>query len=288
MVVVVLALLLGSSVVCAARSSPWAALAGLLVATPILLGACTFYKIRTEVLERHQHELEAAVAERTQELAWANEALSQANVRLEEASVTEPLTGLRNRRFLIQHVEADVAVALRRYEDWLLGGVSTPPPHYADLLFFLADIDHFKTLNDRFGHNTGDIVLTQMRERFLEVFRESDFVVRWGGEEFLAVARGSRREDAPEIAERVRRAVASRPFTINGGESVEMTISIGFAAFPFDTFVPRSVSWSQAIDIAGRALYMAKDAGRNACVGLAAGRRGEMEVVRPADLTASS
>ncbi|HEY1976361.1 MAG TPA: two-component regulator propeller domain-containing protein [Candidatus Baltobacteraceae bacterium] len=267
--------------------------ARLLAAILIVVGAYAFYKIRTTVLRGQQRELEAVVAKRTQELAWANEQLSQANVRLEEMSVTEPLTGLRNRRFLIQHVEADVAVSLRRYEDWLAGGAGAPAPQAADLLFFIADIDHFKLVNDRFGHHAGDMVLTQMRERFLEVFRESDFVVRWGGEEFLAVARGSRREDAPEIAERVREAIASRQFAVDDkGERIDMTASIGFAAFPFVRTAPRAVSWSQTIDVADRALYLAKEAGRNACIGLVAAPNAQsdddVEIVRPAGLTASS
>src|SRR6185503_7275343 len=99
-----------------------------------------------------------------------------------DLTITDPLTGLRNRRFLLQRIDEDVALALRQG---------------TDLVFFLVDVDHFKKVNDELGHAAGDLVLRQMRGRLEQVFRASDYVLRWGGEEFLAVARGSARADAP-------------------------------------------------------------------------------------------
>jgi diguanylate cyclase (GGDEF)-like protein len=209
--------------------------------------------MRIALLRRRQRELEGIVRDRTREL-------EAANVKLEEMSLTDPLTGLRNRRFLTQHVETDVAAALR-------------DPTNASLHFFMVDIDHFKAVNDEFGHRAGDLVLMQMRERLREVFRESDMVVRWGGEEFLAIARGGNWGIAIEIAERIRRAVSDRAFSLDGSSSLAKSASIGFATFPFVASQPRAISWSQVVELADRGLYMAKNGGRNTWVGIAANGR---------------
>ena len=97
----------------------------------------------------------------------------------------------------------------------------------------MVDLDHFKDVNDRHGHAAGDAVLVQMQERLREVFRESDYLVRWGGEEFLVLARATRRDEARVVAERIRRAVADREFLLPDGERLRKTCSIGFACFPF-------------------------------------------------------
>jgi diguanylate cyclase (GGDEF)-like protein len=209
--------------------------------------------------------LESLVGERTAEL-------SAVNVKLQELSLSDPLTGLRNRRFLDQHLDSDIAMTQRRYDDWG-AAPDGDPPYDADILFFLIDLDNFKLVNDRFGHYAGDAVLVQMRERLQEVFRESDFVVRWGGDEFLTVARGTRRSDAPMLAERLREAVMRRPFSLGGDQTMEATASVGFAAFPFVPAQPHAVTWYQVVGLADHALYMAKLAGRNAWFGLAAGER---------------
>ena len=191
---------------------------------------------------------------------------------LEEVSLTDPLTGLRNRRFLQQHMEADVALTLRYYEQWLRHPTETLPPT-ADIVFFLIDLDHFKAVNDRYGHSVGDQVLVQMRQRLQEVFRASDHLVRWGGEEFLVVARAVNREEAEGVAERVRKAVAGREFELGHDLRLAETCSIGFACFPFLPLRPRLISWSQVVELADQGLYIAKRRGRNAWVGLFATER---------------
>jgi diguanylate cyclase (GGDEF)-like protein len=240
---------------------------------------------RTAVLRRRQHELQTIVDQRTNELSAANlalrdanVALSAANIALAEASLSDPLTGLRNRRFLMHHIGDDVTLALRRYDD-RPAARSAETPHDADLLFFMVDVDHFKTVNDELGHAAGDRLLMQMRERLEQVFRTTDYVVRWGGEEFLAVARGSSRADAADIAERLREAVASRPFSLDGGQLIAKTASIGFAAFPFVPSKPHAVEWQHVVELADQALYMAKRAGRNTWFGLAASERTDAELL---------
>lgn len=229
----------------------------LLLGALLLAAILTFIRARTRVLRRRAERLEETVAERTSELAKANAAL-------EDMTTTDALTGLKNRRFLLQRIDDDVALVLRQG---------------TDLVFFLVDIDHFKKVNDELGHAAGDRILTQMRERLEEVFRSSDYVLRWGGEEFLAVTRGSRRDDAPEIAERLRAAIAERPFLLEGGQPLAKTASIGFAAFPFVPSAPRSIAWSKVVDLADQALYRAKNGGRNTWTGLAATARTDPELL---------
>lgn len=235
-----------------------------LVGLAALIGAVHW---RTTLFRERQRHLEGVIAKRTQELSVANAALSIANKALMESSLTDPLTGLRNRRFLLEHIEEDIAMCVRHYEDWLRAGATGAPPD-SDLIFFLVDLDHFKAVNDEYGHAAGDRVLAQMRERLEEVFRQSDYVLRWGGEEFLAVARGSRRSEASDLAERLRRAVAERPFLLDDGQTVAKTASIGFAAFPFVPRQPRAVTWSQVVELADQGLYIAKKSGRDRWFGI--------------------
>ena len=114
--------------------------------------------------------------------------LRETQAQLEDASITDALTGLRNRRFLLQHIERDVAMILRHHDN-RPGDGAAPAGSNMDLVFFMVDLDHFKSVNDTYGHSAGDMVLVQMRERLQEVFRESDYLIRWGGEEFLLIAR---------------------------------------------------------------------------------------------------
>jgi len=222
--------------------------------------------LRTAFLRRRQRVLERLVSERTAELETLSRTLQEKSAALEESSLSDPLTGLRNRRFLTQHIEADVALTLRHYEDALQLGA--PPPADADLIFFLVDIDHFKSVNDEYGHAGGDAVLVQMRSRLQPVFREADYLVRWGGEEFLIVARGTSRGHAAELAERARAMVADQPFVLEDGTSVQRSCSVGFACFPLSAAHPRAVEWSTVIALADDALYAAKHAGRNAWAGV--------------------
>ncbi|WP_338844422.1 diguanylate cyclase [Massilia sp. W12] len=217
-------------------------------------------------LKRFQQELEEKVALRTAELAQKNLELERTNRALQEASLTDPLTGLRNRRFLLQQMDADAAIILRRHEECIK--LQQTPPADADLVFFMVDLDHFKQVNDVYGHAAGDSVLVQMRERLQQVFRESDYLVRWGGEEFLVVARATRRSDAAQLAERMCETIANQDFHLQDGLRIRKTCSVGFACLPFLLRHPQHFTWAQVADLADQALYMAKRRGRNTWVGL--------------------
>jgi diguanylate cyclase (GGDEF)-like protein len=211
--------------------------------------------------------LEQKVRERTQELAEKNADLENINHRLEEISLSDPLTGLNNRRYLSKCIGADSAMAVRAHQRRAGDGMATEPGRQ-DLLFFLIDVDHFKAVNDTYGHANGDAVLVQMAAILRQVCREGDMALRWGGEEFLVVSRFTDRAQAPDIAERFRAAVEDHAFALDQGRTLRKTCSIGFACFPFDPDMPAEFSVEQVIDIADRCLYQVKRLQRNGWMGL--------------------
>jgi diguanylate cyclase (GGDEF)-like protein len=221
---------------------------GLLV---IALLAYAAHHWRVRWMEARGRQLEALVESRTVELR-------DAYARIEEASLTDALTGLRNRRFIQQTVDTDAAAVRRLHA----GGEGRSGR--ADLIFLLLDLDHFKQVNDVHGHAAGDAVLVQVAEILRGLIRTGDHVARWGGEEFLVVARFTDRRRGPELAEKIRAAVEAHVFRLPDGAELGKTCSIGFAAYPDDR---DAESWQAAIDMADAALYRAKREGRNRALG---------------------
>ena len=216
---------------------PWAIALGIGV-----LGAL-FYLIlylRTRSLRRRQGELETIVDQKTAELR--------------EASFTDPLTGLRNRRYFAEIIEAEVSLACR--------------PGSAALHMFLIDLDHFKQVNDTYGHAAGDEILRQTAARLKAATRTSDLIFRWGGEEFLIVARGAPDLPRNEIANRIVRMMGQEPFDLGDSGKLPKTCSVGFATFPFYVDNPTSVPLDAVTELADLALYRAKQTGRNRAVGV--------------------
>jgi len=205
-------------------------------------------------------QLEQKVAERTRELQKANQ-------KLEEISLTDQLTGLKNRRFLLAHIKDDIKFVLRKYRDLLSGNLKSEK-NELDLLFFLIDLDHFKEVNDVYGHTADDEVLIQIKTILKQVFRDIDYLVRLGGEEFLVVVRFVDRVNAPILAERLRKTIEQYVFDIGHGKTIKKTCSIGYASFPFLTDKPDALGWERIIDIADHCLFAAKKSSRNAWIGL--------------------
>jgi len=221
------------------------------------------HRARVALLRRRNRELEALVAQRTHELA-------DVNTRLMDLSVTDALTGMKNRRYLDLCMPEYMADALRRHESLSRTGVD-PTRENADLLFFLLDLDRFKEINDRFGHAAGDRVLVDIHELLKTTMRDTDTLVRWGGEEFLLIGRNSSRHEAASIAERIRSAIAGHAFIVGRRTtSLRLTCSIGFAAFPFLPLDRTRFGWQEVLDVADTCLYAAKHAGRNRTVGIIA------------------
>ena len=202
--------------------------------------------------------------------------LARVNHTLQEASITDPLTGARNRRFFDETIEADIDHVLRAYAD-------KHDVHTRDLVFYLIDADKFKEINDWYGHSIGDKVLVEMARRISTAIRNSDVLVRWGGEEFLVVSRYTDRREAEILASRVLFSVGDTPFTIEGvDQPLWQKCSVGWAAFPFLLEDATAVSYDEVLSLADRALYVAKNQGRNRAVGMSPGKDFRVATPRPA------
>ena len=175
--------------------------------------------------------------------------LRSTNAELQAAGERDPLTGLANRRHFQAVMQQTAATA---FEGSLL----------------LIDLDHFKRINDRFGHAAGDAVLVATAQRLRAALREQDLTVRWGGEEFLVVVRSLPPEQVEALAERLLAVIGDAPVR-HGQAEVAVTASIGFATFPL---LParQPVTWEQAVDVIDTALYLAKSHGRNRAYGVRA------------------
>lgn len=206
------------------------------------------WSLRTQ--RRRNLWLEAQVTQRTEQLARAVERLRVTNLALAEASHTDALTALHNRRYL-----------LARLPDVLSGDKCVG--------VLQIDIDYFKQVNDNYGHAVGDTVLRALGRLLTDARRDSDITVRWGGEEFLLLLPGVDATEVLNIAERLRRDIAVQDFMDGRGGTIRLTCSIGFSLHPF-TAQADSTTFDAALELADLALYRAKQDGRNACVGLIA------------------
>lgn len=218
----------------------------------IIMMSCIVVILLAGWFMRRQHRrqawLEAQVDQRTEQLTRALERLRVANLALAEESQTDALTALHNRRYLLSQLPA----------------VLMSDVHIGVLQI---DIDHFKHINDRYGHAVGDTVLRELGQLLAEARRESDITVRWGGEEFLLLVRNVDAAGVQRIAERLRRDVAARHFGDGRGGQIPLTCSIGFSMHPLAAHADR-VTFDAALELADLALYRAKQDGRNTCVGL--------------------
>lgn len=168
---------------------------------------------------------------------------SRAHALLAQQASTDMLTELYNHRALIEHLDAEMERAQRFF-------------HNLSVLF--VDIDHFKQVNDTYGHQAGDIVLHKLAQLMRDSLRSVDTLGRYGGEEFVAVLPETGLDEAVRAAERLRLITAEHTFLSQGGESRQVTISVGVATFPQDGETRHDLLRS-----ADRALYCAKRRGRN-------------------------
>ena len=172
-----------------------------------------------------------------------------------QMSIRDSLTQLGNRRFLEQQIERELAFVARSVEQ---GSNIT-------LGVYILDIDHFKQINDKHGHFVGDEVLKQFGKRIKSIIRETDLLVRWGGEEFVFVARLDSTERMKDIANRILSQINRQPFAVGNGVKLDITCTIGVVQFPFID-VENTEVWTRLISLADAALYYGKAKGRNCWV----------------------
>lgn len=200
---------------------------------------------------RHTARLEALVEERTALLQRANERLEQANEVLAMESQTDALTGLPNRRAVFQQIPSMLTA------------------HPEGVVLALIDIDHFKQINDSFGHAAGDLVLRDFAAFLRRATREGDLLARWGGEEFLLVFAGLPDEAVPARLQRLLEDGRSLQFELGQERPLQVSFSVGWTRHPLGGSAPGD--WLHTLELADAALYQAKANGRNTWVGLAGG-----------------
>ncbi|MFZ4873773.1 tetratricopeptide repeat-containing diguanylate cyclase [Janthinobacterium sp. Mn2066] len=206
----------------------------------------------------------------------ANVQLNVKNQELKRQSSRDPLTALYNRRhfqeFMRQHGSHAGKLAPRQ-------AMTDTDAEIVGALFLL-DVDHFKQINDHYGHAAGDLVLTTIAETLHDVLRETDMIVRWGGEEFLAFLPAVTRGGLDDIALRILNGVAAQTVHYQG-QAISVHVSVGFAPYPLAP-LGQALSWERSVNLVDMALYLAKAHGRNRAYGLRHFQRMEgttMEVV---------
>lgn len=222
----------------------------LLLAAVVLVVA--LFRWRLHRLHLQRLALAETVAARTRDLALANARLETLNRDLAEASLVDPLTQLRNRRFVLERMPGLLAQVRRQRQD-----------SGRDLVLglMLVDADSFKRINDRYGHETGDRVLCRIAKALHDAVRAGDEAVRWGGEEFLVVLPGVARGELMTIADRIRTGIEAS--SGGPGQPSRVTASVGAAGWPLTSDGGERHDWQVALSLADFALYRAKDAGRN-------------------------
>jgi diguanylate cyclase (GGDEF)-like protein len=184
---------------------------------------------------------------------YANAQLEVKNLELKQQGARDPLTGLYNRRHFQEYMAA-------------LPLAAADGEHTGAL--FLLDVDHFKHINDSHGHAAGDAVLKAISASLREILRETDMIVRWGGEEFLAYLPSIPRTRIEEVARRLLAGIAAQTVPFQDAE-LAVQVSIGFAPYPL-AFAGQPLSWERAVNLIDMALYLAKSHGRNRAYGVRA------------------
>ncbi len=192
--------------------------------------------------------------------------------RLENLSYTDQLTGIKNRRYFSEIINSEIEFVKRQNE--------RTPQEVISLGFLLIDIDHFKDVNDTYGHNSGDLFLKQFAEKLNACCRASDLVFRWGGEEFLVLAKCITDGELTLLAERIRTSVENLDFKLES-ETINKTCSVGVASYPFINNEIEVFNHAQVLNIADVALYSAKRSSRNAWVKLYTNAKNSRQVAYP-------
>jgi diguanylate cyclase (GGDEF)-like protein len=240
--------------------APWATWwARLVYALLAALAIYWLWSIQQRKLQReaeYARRLQVEVHDRTLELAERNRDLEDLNHQLKDASLTDPLTGLGNRRYLQQMLTDFVRAE----------SAANPDGPGTSMVLMMVDLDFLKPINDLYGHQAGDRILTQVADILRDCCRADDYVSRWGGDEFVVAYLRADLVSAEILAERVRSRVAKQIFPLGDGRVARTSCSVGFARYPFVLEAPTLLTWEQCLSVADAALFHAKKH-RNAWLG---------------------
>jgi diguanylate cyclase (GGDEF)-like protein len=196
-------------------------------------------------LNEANHKLHSKIESADRRLLETNQQLKQLNDEFRLLSITDPLTGLYNRRHFDELIETEVGLSNR---------------HGDPNSILLIDIDYFKAINDTYGHYVGDLVLKAMTNILQENLRSTDAICRIGGEEFAVLCKRADKAGAMEIAEKLRAAVEATPMAPESDDELMITVSIGVASVPYNS---KNTTAKQLYKDVDKAMYYSKNHGRN-------------------------
>jgi len=203
-----------------------------------------------------------SIRELYEKIHLLNDEINAKNRELREVTMRDPLTALHNRRYVDECVTGLATTFLQQ--------LSTPEFAMRQLgledkviLVMIADIDHFKRINDVHGHGAGDQALVEISRRIKQAVRFDDTVIRWGGEEFLIVCSMVNKSNAEMVIRKVLEGSRSKPIVLADGTRLDLTLSVGAVWLPVFPTHPAAVAFEKSILLADKALYDAKQNGRN-------------------------
>ncbi len=195
-----------------------------------------------------------------------NRELIVKNNELKKISRIDPLTGLKNRHYLFDILKPRVENEINSLWMEKIGSNKRKSCDSDGYGVISIDIDHFKKVNDNYGHDSGDMVLKQFSARLCETVRQDDVVGRIGGEEFIIILKGTRESDLSRLAEKIRLHVANSSFKVTDNREISITCSLGYVFYPFFKHYPGNMGIKHIFYLVDRALYVAKENGRNLAV----------------------
>ncbi len=195
-----------------------------------------------------------------------NRELVLKNNRLKEISRIDPLTGLKNRHYLFDILKPRIEKAINFLWVERKGFDQRKKDDSCGYGVISIDIDHFKRVNDNYGHDSGDMVLKQFSDRLCEKIRQDDVVGRIGGEEFVIILKDTKEVYLSILAEKIRHHVENSVFMVTDNRKINITCSIGMLFYPFFRHHPGNMTVEHVFYLVDKALYVAKQNGRNRTV----------------------
>lgn len=242
------------------------------ITAPMAIMGLLFYLISTVNANRLNRDLSEFLSlkyenmQLVEETEKLNSELLGKNKALKELSLIDPLTKLKNRRYLYDVFIKEISTGIKNI--WIERDGSNKRLTSACRGFgvLMIDIDHFKSINDKYGHDSGDRILEQFSNRLSDTVRTNDVICRIGGEEFVIVLKDISEDNVQRFAEKIRTQIESTEFELSNGNKVSISCTLGFIVYPFFKNLEEKLTFEQILFLADKALYHGKKNGRNKSV----------------------